>query len=86
MRYGSEGEKEARRRMASFRSIIKDEAARRGISGYRLAQMSGVPMRSVQQYLADDADLRGERVAALADALGLGLRPISKRGKERSNG
>ena len=42
-----------------FRKIIKAEVKRQGLSGYRVAKLSGVPMRTVQQYLAEDCDLAG---------------------------
>ena len=58
----------------SFHSIITTEARRQGLSGYRLAKLSGIPMRTVQKYLACDSDIAGERVAKLAAALGLELR------------
>lgn len=58
----------------SFRSIILKEVERQQLSGYRLAKMADVPMRTVQAYLAGDCDLSGERIAKLANALGLTLR------------
>jgi len=67
----------------SFRKIIQAEAKRRGLSGYRIAKMSGVPMRTVQAYLAEDCDLTGERLAIIAKALGLELRPTHR---EKSKG
>ncbi|GAG37842.1 unnamed protein product, partial [marine sediment metagenome] len=54
-----------------FRKAIQAEAKRQGLSGYRIAKLSGVPMRTVQAYLAEDCDLVGERVAKIAKALGL---------------
>ena len=62
-----------------FRRIIQDEAERQCLSGYRIAKSSGLPMRTVQQYLAGDCDLGGERVAKIADVLGLELRPAKRR-------
>lgn len=67
----------------SFWEIIKAEGHRRGLSGYRIAQLSGVPMRTVQAYLAGDCDLSGERLAKIADALGLELRPKRPRTKAK---
>ena len=55
----------------SFRQIITKEAERRGWSAYRLAQESGLAMRTVQKYLAGDCDVASERAAAMFDALGL---------------
>ena len=63
----------------SFETIIRREAKRRGLSGYRIGKMSGVPIRTVQAYLAGDCDLMGERIAKIAAALGLELRPARRR-------
>jgi len=65
----------------SFRRIIRAEVTRQGLSGYRVAQLSGVPMRTVQAYLAGTRDLTGERVARIAEALGLELRGSRRRRK-----
>ncbi len=65
-----------------FRKIIQQEAKRQDVSGYRLAQLSGIPMRTVQHYLAGGSDLGGERVAKIAKVLGLELRAAKrKKGK-----
>lgn len=68
-----------------FRAIIQAEAKRQNLSGYALAKLSGVPLRTTQRYLADVNDLAGENVALLAAALGLELRPVRKstKGKVR---
>lgn len=58
----------------SFRTIIKREARRQGLSGYRIGKLSDVPVRTVQAYLAGTCDLSGERIAKIAAALGLELR------------
>ena len=60
--------------MMSFRKIIQSEVERQGLSGYRVAKLSGIPMRTVQAYLAEHCDLSGERVAKIAATLGLELR------------
>lgn len=65
----------------SFRKIILAEVKRQALSGYRIAQLSGVPMRTVQAYLAGIRDLTGERLARIAEALGLELRPRRKKGQ-----
>lgn len=65
----------------SFRKIVQAEVKRQGLSGYRVAKLSGVPMRTVQAYLAEDCDLVGERVALIANVLGLELRPKRRRAK-----
>ena len=62
----------------SFRKIILAEVSRQGLSGYRIAKLSGLPMRTVQAYLAEDCDLTGERVAQIAATLGLDLRPKAR--------
>ena len=59
----------------SFRKIIQREAKHEGLSGYRLAKLTGISMRAVQRYLAEDCDLGGERVAKIAKVLGLELMP-----------
>lgn len=58
--------------------MIQQEARRQERSGYRLAKLTGLPMRTVQDYLSGNHDLAGERVAKLAKALGLELRPAKK--------
>ena len=63
----------------SFQRIIQNEARRQALSGYRLAKLADVPMRTVQKYLAGDCDLRGERIAKIAAALGLELVPMKRR-------
>lgn len=67
--------------MKTFREIIQREADRQGVSGYRLAQLTGVSMRAVQEYLRGTKDLGSERVTLVADALGLELRPKAKQGR-----
>lgn len=52
---------------------IQKEAKRQGLSGYRIAKLSGVPMRTVQAYLAGDTDLAGRRIDKIAAVLGLTL-------------
>jgi transcriptional regulator with XRE-family HTH domain len=67
----------------SFDTIIRREAKRQGLSGYRIGKMSGVPIRTVQAYLAGDCDLMGARIAKIAAALGLELRPVRRAKKAR---
>ncbi len=67
--------------MMSFRKVIQARAREMKISGYRIAQLSGVPMRTVQAYLAGDVDASGERVAKIAEALGLELKLKTKEGR-----
>lgn len=64
-----------------FQEIIRREAKRQGISGYRLARLSGVPMRTVQAYLAGSTDLAGRRIEKIATALGLALRRFRSKKK-----
>jgi transcriptional regulator with XRE-family HTH domain len=59
----------------SFRKIIQREARRQKLSGYRIAKLAGLNKRTVQLYLAGDNDMAGERLAKIAEALGLELRP-----------
>ena len=65
----------------SFRKIIQVEVKRQGLSGYRVAKLSGVPLRTVQAYLAEDCDLVGERVARIAKVLGLALTRQARKGR-----
>jgi transcriptional regulator with XRE-family HTH domain len=62
----------------SFRSIVKKEAGRRGWSGYRLGKESGVPIRTIQKFLAGDADMTAGRLERICLVLGLELRPMRK--------
>ena len=67
--------------LMSFRRIIQRQVKQRGISGYRLAKMVGpevASMRMIQAYLAGEADMTGERLAAICKALGLELRTRKK--------
>ena len=64
----------------SFRKIILAEVKRQGLSGYALAKKSGLPMRTVQRYLAGDGDMAAERLAKIAAVLGLELK-AKKKGK-----
>lgn len=62
-----------------FQKLLQAEAGRQNVSGYRLAKLTGLSMRACQKYLAGVGDLHGENVSKVAAALGLGLRPVSKR-------
>ena len=62
-----------------FRGAIERETKRRGWSAYRLGKESGVPIRTVQHYLAGGCDLVGKRIAKLCEALNLEVRPKTKR-------
>lgn len=61
-----------------FRQTIKREMTRRDWSAYRLGRESGVPIRTVQQYVSGGCDLLAERVELLCKALGLELRATRK--------
>ena len=68
----------------SFRKIIQRETKKQGISGYRLAKMVGpgvASMRLVQAYLAGQADMTGERLAAVCKALNLELGPRQRKSR-----
>ena len=67
----------------SFHTIITREAERQGLSGYRIGKLSGVPIRTVQQYLAGETDLAGGRIERIAAVLGLELRPARRKRKGR---
>lgn len=62
----------------SFRRIIQREVKRQGLSGYRIAQLASMPMRTVQAYLSGARDLTGERLARIAAVLGLGLKRVRR--------
>lgn len=62
----------------SFRKILIAEARRRGLSAYAAAKLAGLKLRTVQDYFAGGSDMAGERVAALAAALGLELRAVKR--------
>ena len=66
-----------------FRETIIDQMGRRGWSGYRLGKESGVPIRTVQEYVRGDCDLSGARIAKLCAVLGLELRPVRKAGRRQ---
>ncbi len=61
--------------MMSFQETIQREARRQRLTGYRIGKLSGIPIRTVQRYLAGDTDLAGRRIEKIAAALGLGLLP-----------
>jgi transcriptional regulator with XRE-family HTH domain len=69
--------------MIGFQETIQREARRQGLSGYRIAKLTDMPMRTVQRYLAGDTDLAGRRIERIADVLGLALMPKRQRPKKR---
>jgi transcriptional regulator with XRE-family HTH domain len=62
--------------MASFQKTIQREARRQRLTGYRIGKLSGVPIRTVQRYLAGDTDLAGRRIEKIAEVLGLELQAV----------
>ena len=58
-----------------FRKIILAEMERRGLSHYAMVERIAdrIPRRTVYNYLAGVTDMGGERVAILAQELGLTL-------------
>ncbi len=64
--------------MLSFQETIQREARRQKLTGYRIGKLSGIPIRTVQRYLAADTDLAGRRIEKIAAVLGLAL--LAKRG------
>ena len=58
-----------------FRKIILAEMERRGLSHYAIVERIAdrIPRRTVYNYLAGATDMGGERVAILAQELGLAL-------------
>lgn len=65
----------------TFRRIIIGTARKQGLSGYALAKLADLPMRTVQAYLAGENDLAGGRIEKLAAVLGLALRPVTRNKK-----
>lgn len=66
-----------------FREIVKRETDKQGMSGYRLAQLSGVPMRTVQRFLSGKTDVTAHNLEAIAKALGLELRPGARKSRKK---
>jgi transcriptional regulator with XRE-family HTH domain len=62
----------------SFQKTIQCEAQRQGLSGYRIGKLSGIPIRTVQEYLSGRSDLAGRRIEAIAAVLGLGLQRVRR--------
>ena len=65
----------------SFRKTIKREVKKRGLSGYALAKLvqPHISTRMIQAYLSGQADMSGEQLALVCEALGLQLTPRRKR-------
>ena len=57
----------------SIRDIIDAEMSIQRISGYRLGQLSGVRINTINRYRRGDRDMTGERLAAILSALGARL-------------
>lgn len=64
--------------MSKLQKIIRAEAERQGLSGYRIAKLAGMPMRTVQAYLAGTTDLIGERIEKMMEVLGLEVRAVKR--------
>lgn len=65
-----------------YETILK-EKGRRGWSAYKLAHVSGLPMRTVQEYIAGTYDLTARRIDKLLAALDLRIvaKPKQKKGR-----
>lgn len=59
----------------NWRTMIQNEAKRQGYSGYALARAAGLPLRTVQSYMAGATHLRGDKLELVARVLGLDLGP-----------
>lgn len=70
--------------MASFQETIRREARRQRLSGYRIGKLSGLPIRTVQNYLSGTSDLAGRRIEEIAKALGLVLARRRRQGKAQN--
>ena len=64
-----------------FRKIILAEMEHRGLSHYAIVERvaARIPRRTVYNYLAGETDMGGERVAILAQELGLTLQRSKSR-------
>ena len=67
--------------MMRWQRIIQAEAKKQKLSGYRIAKMCGVPMRTVQAFLAGSSDLSSQRLEKIAEALGLDLCKVRRKRK-----
>ncbi len=62
-----------------LRAIVLKEIRRRDMSAYRLAQLTGLPMRTLQRFTAGDNDLRLDALGRVLDVLGFEIRPAQRR-------
>ncbi len=61
-----------------IRKTIRCEAKRQGLSGYALAKLAGVPLRTAQRFMAGDVNVSAATAEAFAAVLGLELRKVRK--------
>jgi transcriptional regulator with XRE-family HTH domain len=64
-----------------FRETIQREAKRRKLSGYRIATLADMPLRTVQAYMSGESDLAGRRIERIAAVLGLRLTRRKTKGR-----
>lgn len=67
-----------------FRQIIKDELERQGMTRMKLAELAGMTIPRVSDYLNAKRDVQGETLRHMLEALGLEVRSAQGRGKSRS--
>lgn len=67
-----------------MRQIIRDELKRQGMSQARLAELAGMTIPRVSDYLNAKRDVQGETLRRMLEALGLEVRPVQSRGRSRS--
>jgi len=63
-----------------IREAIKREAARRGLSPWKLAKLTAIDVRTVQRYFTSEHDLASVRLDKLCTILDLSLRPTKRCG------
>ena len=54
-----------------LRQIVIGEMESQGISGYRMAQLTGFNATTINSYVNGERDMTGERLEMLLDVLGL---------------
>jgi len=57
-----------------LRQIVIGEMESQGISGYRMAQLTGLNATTINRYGNGERDMTGERLGMLLDVLGLEVR------------
>lgn len=69
-----------------FRTEVLQKMRQQKMSAYRLAIEAGLPARTVQIFVAGTQDTTTDRLAKMCIALGLELKPKSRRRAARKRG